>query len=432
MPAAARLEPTAFERGDRVYFVTPVDLFTPTDQQIEEFAFAQDLKRQAPNPVIEWMRGQYVEADNPNKNGAMWQAGELALKSLTPMFMPVTVMHDFRSAVGTIVDAKLMTPEANQVPRARIETALAIWKHRFPEVVEEARHNAQQGTLMQSMECISPNYDCGVCGQQFQKLPDAAEQANWCAHLRGDDGEKAARILRNVTFTGTGLIFGTRGAEGAYTEAHLEVFQEEVAEFHEKTHRDTGKAPKRRNRTRMDTIELAVSEHERLIKDRDTAQAEVAKLQTEKADAERAAEKAEADKVKAEQERDQVKKEKDDLEEKARQTELRDERMKALGKGFVAKLGDTTKTRLTDQAGTMSDDEWSARLEEVEELVGVKRDDAGEGGGGSGGDEAAGTFTPEEVARSNAGGGSGGEGDAPSGAKTRSVIGNLAGLTGKK
>jgi hypothetical protein len=46
----------------------------------------------------------------------MWTAGELAIKGLTPMLMPVTVMHDPRTAVGAIADLALRTPEKRQGP----------------------------------------------------------------------------------------------------------------------------------------------------------------------------------------------------------------------------------------------------------------------------------------------------------------------------
>src|SRR3954467_4656095 len=100
-----------FERGDRIYMTAPVQVFTPTEQSVEEYAFAQQVKSQAPNDNIVWLKGQYVEADSPNLNGAQWTAEEIAIKSLTPMLMPVTVMHDPRTAVGTIADVQLLTPE---------------------------------------------------------------------------------------------------------------------------------------------------------------------------------------------------------------------------------------------------------------------------------------------------------------------------------
>jgi hypothetical protein len=82
----------------------------------------------------------------------------------------------------------------------------------------------------------------------------------------------------------------------------------------------------------------------------------------------------------------------------------------------------------------MKDDEWSARLDEVEELVSVKRDDAGEGGEDpENKDEKASLFTEQEVASSAAAGGKGGDGgaDEQTAASRTSVIGGLSGLTKK-
>jgi hypothetical protein len=124
-----------FERGEHIYLVAPVAPFDPAPNELEELAFAEDLKKLAPNENIGWLRGQYVEAERANENGAVWSSDELAIKSLTPMFMPVTVMHDPRSAVGLIADTKLLTREQHNVPRSRIDTTLGIWRHRFPASV---------------------------------------------------------------------------------------------------------------------------------------------------------------------------------------------------------------------------------------------------------------------------------------------------------
>src|SRR3954447_15486497 len=256
------MQPQVFERGQSIFLVAPVAPLTPAQNEIEHFAFAQQLKDAAPNENLAWLQGAYVEADAPNRNGHMWTAGELSIKQLTPMFMPVTVMHDPRTAVGLIADTRLKVPDKDEVPRSRIETALALWAHRFPEVIEEAELNYKAGTLMQSMECRAPFYNCAECGQSFPKLPDGAERKNWCQHMKASDGQ-GARILGDVTFTGTGLIFGTRGARGAYDEAHLDTFQDEVAEFHEKAQRDSRP---RRKRTSMDGIEITREEYAELQK----------------------------------------------------------------------------------------------------------------------------------------------------------------------
>jgi hypothetical protein len=442
-----KMKSTVFERGDRVYIVSPLSPFTPGDAEVEEFAFAQELKAQAPNEHLKWLRGQYVEADTPNKNGQVWSTGEIAMKSLTPMFMPVTLMHDTRSAVGLIADTRLRVPDRDGVPRATLDNTLAIWAHRFPEVAEEIDRNYAAGTLMQSMECMSPQYDCAVCGQTFHKLPGGAERANWCSHLSEAAGY-GARILGNVVFTGTGLLFGSQGQfgtkEGANPKAHLEVFQEEIAEHHEKAHREMGrprrKRQSRRRKTSMDPVEISHSEYAELHKRPSVEEFAAEKkradaAEADKAEAERKLEAEEAARKTAED----GKKESDEklakLSEEKAEADLRDERFGKLGSAFVAKLGEATKTNLKRDAGTLDEEAWNARLTEVEEQANVKRDakldgnsdplatpPAGSGGGG--GDE----FSEEEMASSAAGGlGGGGGNGTPSVHQRGSVARGLFG-----
>src|SRR3954471_21205075 len=135
MPAT---KPTVFEKGDNLYIVAPLVPHEPTPKEIEEYAFGssviEQLRGQAPNDYLAWFGGHYVEADRPNLNGAMWLSDDLAVASLTPNLMPVTVMHDPRTAVGLIAHASLQLPDdEKKTTRAKIETALALWKHRFPE-----------------------------------------------------------------------------------------------------------------------------------------------------------------------------------------------------------------------------------------------------------------------------------------------------------
>jgi len=416
---------TVFERGDKVYIVSPVAPFTPDAAGIEEFAFAKELMAQAPNQAIKWLKGEYVEADKPNKNGQIWTEGEVAIKSITAQFMPVTVMHDRRTAVGLIADTRLLVPDKDGVPRAKVDNTLAIWEHRFPEIAEEIDHNYQAGTLMQSMECHSPSYSCAECGQMFHKLPDAAERKNWCHHLQEGAGH-GARILNGVVFTGTGLIFGTRGTEGANPNGHLDVFQDEVAEFHEQAHKNAGRTPKksrqktRRRKTSMGEIDISGEEYAELkgrpSKD-ELAAAEKRATEAESTvnDLKPKVEAAETAQKKAEDEKAESDKKLKELEEEKAQVTLRDERFGKLGTGFVAKLGDTTKENLRNDAGKMEDADWDKRLSEVEEMAGVKRDvklDAKKGGKkpaekdeSAGATEEEAEFTIEELAASSAGGG---------------------------
>lgn len=426
------IEPTIFERGQSIFLVAPVAPLTPGAEEIEHFAFAEQLKKTAPNENLLWLRGNYVEADNPNRNGHVWTADELSIKSLTPMFMPVTVMHDPRTAVGLIAEAGLKVPESSDVPRARIETAMALWQHRFPEVCEEAMLNYNAGTLMQSMECRSPWYTCAECGESFPKLLDGAERKNWCEHMQASDGH-GARILGDVTFTGTGLIFGTRGAEGAYDEAHLDVFQDEVAEFHLKAQRDSRP---RRKRTSMDTIDVPRDEYAELQK-RPTAQEFAAEkkraddAETAKAAAEKLAEEKETE-AKSEKDRaDAAEKKVTEAEEDKAKDDLAKERLGKLGTGFKEKLGEFTRERVEAQARDLSEEDWEARVKELEETTKTPRDEGGTDAAASaenGNGARPGEFSREETAAAHLGSGGGserGNGEEPSPEARSSVMRGL-------
>lgn len=113
------------------------------------------------------------------------------------------------------------------------------------------------------------------------------------------------------------------------------------------------------------------------------------------------------------------------LEEQARAQTLSSERLSKLGEPFRAKLPDSVKTRLEEQAKTMSDEDWTDRLEELAAMTGVKPDEPGEGGQGSGnGGSDAGTFTREETARANLGNRSG-DSLEPSRVAVSTVLGGL-------
>lgn len=423
-----------FERGDKIYLIAPVTPITLDEEELAATAFGEQIRKIAPNPNLKLLQGRYVEGGAPNANGQMWREGDIAFKSLQPVFMPVTIMHDYRTAVGLIADTKLLLPGENaEVPRARIDTILGIWEHRFPEVAEEIDENYKAGSLMQSMECTSPFYECSVCSELFHKLPGGAEREHWCDHLLGNGSAEAARILGGVTFTGTGLIFGTMGAKGAYDDAHLDVFEDEVAEYHEKAHKDTGKKPPRR-RTSMDEITISRSEYNEL--QQRPSKEELAAAEQRAKDAEAARDEVtskleaeEAKTTKLEGELEEANKKVTEAEEAKEKDTLRDDRLGKLGSGFTEKLGQTSKDLLKEQAGTMSEEEWAGRINELSELVGVKPDEGKKETPGKKENE----FSKEEIASAgvNGGGGGGDEpGDEPAEqteANRRSVVGKLMG-----
>lgn len=387
--------PHAFERGDKIYLMTPLTVAKPSESEIAEYAFASAVKTKAPNDNLGWVQGRYVEAGKANLNNAMWLSKEIALKSLTPMLMPVTVMHDPRTAVGTIADCKLVTGENS----SRIDTILAVWAHRFPEVWQETVHNIENAEMMQSMECYAPNYTCSSCGQQYVKLANGAEQAGWCPHLKDETG---CRILGDVCFTGTGLIFGSRGGRGAYTEAYLEPFENEIAESHERAHIDGSYRPSEGSHSTMSLVQIEESELANLRRERDEAKTKVDELSSSTRELTTKVETAEASALKEKEGREKAEKENKDLTEAAQRSGLKDKRLTSLGDGFMAKLGEFTRGRLTEAASTQSDEEWEATLKEKEEMAGVKRDQKKDAAAGDSttppAAAAAAAFAPSEVA----------------------------------
>ena len=422
-------QPQAFQRGENVYIISPLAVAKPTKGEIEEYAFADALKSEAPNENLLWLRGHYVEADRPNANGQEWSAGELSLTQMTPRLMPVTIMHDPSTAVGLIADAKLSTPDKDHVARSRIDTSLAVWAHRFPDIAAECQHNFEQGSLMQSMECLPGYFECTECGQHVPNTAGIDPRPLMCEHLSGVNGEVAARRLRDVVFTGTGLIFGSRGSRGAYDEAHLDVFQDEVAEFHTKSHEPQTKRKPSRSKPKMGEITIEQSEYAELQKR--PSKEELAAAETRATEAEEAKAKAETEKEAAEvaqktaeDSKAEADKKLKDAEEVANQGKLAEERVAKLGKGFLKKLPESIASKLKEQAKSLKDEEWTARLEELAELVKVKPDAELSEEERAEEESTSEEFTAEEVAAAGAGASTGG-GKAPTSGAKSSVFGSL-------
>lgn len=151
-----------------------------------------------------------------------------------------------------------------------------------------------------------------------------------------------------------------------------------------------------------------------------------------KAQAEKDKEAAEIAKKKAEDEKAASDTKLQEAEEKANQVELADSRYKDLGSKFLKKLPESIASKLKEQAKTMKDDEWSGRLEELSELVGVKSDEKlsdeeaaeePETGGGTGGNEE--EFSAEQIANAGLGSSAGTGGKAPTAQAKAGVFGGL-------
>lgn len=135
----------------------------------------------------------------------------------------------------------------------------------------------------------------------------------------------------------------------------------------------------------MGLVQIEDSELATLRSERNEARTKVDTQANELRELTAKVETAEAAKVAAEAAKATAETKVTQLTEATAASALKDKRMGALGAGFLAKLGDTSKTVLTDLAAKASDDEWELALKEREEMasklanVEIKRDLAADG-----------------------------------------------------
>lgn len=197
----------------------------------------------------------------------------------------------------------------------------------------------------------------------------------------------------------------------------------------------------------MGLVQIEQSELDTLRKERDDARADAqaekertAAAETAKAEAEQAAEAAEAAKVAAETAKTEAETALTAKNEELAKAELKETRIGALGSAFTAKIDGmpTVKARLTEQAQSMSDEDWETRLKELEEVTAIKRDAKKDGDNtppaDPAADPAAPTFGREELASiaGLSGDGQPAQTGGVSAAERSSVVGSLASAFGPK
>ncbi len=176
------------------------------------------------NPALKWIVGNYVEADNSNSNSQYWTLEDLSLKGATVNHGPMNIAHVANDIVGTYVGSELLHP-MDAAGNAYIETVAAMWKYYFPKETHIVESAHADGTLFQSMECVSDTVTCvphskadadvaasPACGQTF---PYTGPYGDYCEHIAE---HTAARQFDNPHFLGGGLIIpplkpGWRNAE---------------------------------------------------------------------------------------------------------------------------------------------------------------------------------------------------------------------------
>ena len=188
------------EVSGRTLLTAPASTFAPTWE-----------KALTPNKHFLWMQGRFVGAETPNRNSALWSAGDLELGHATVQHGPLNWLHEARHVIGTIADARYIPGSTPTAAEAAAETvdphivaASAIWRWIYPDeawVIEQA---SDASKLWYSMECISESVQCvgdNSCGTEVAY--GAYMDGLGCQHMAE---RSAVRRFVDPTFLGGAVI----------------------------------------------------------------------------------------------------------------------------------------------------------------------------------------------------------------------------------
>jgi 2'-5' RNA ligase len=163
-----------------------------------------------------WMHGRFVGAETPNRNGALWSAGDLEMAKGTVVNGPLNWLHDARHVIGTLAKADYIDPTKTTQSAAaggpkepHITATAAIWRWIYPDEAYVIQQASDQQMLWYSMECISKEVSCvgeGGCGNTTSYSAYMAGAA--CEHVR--QRASVRRFVSPVFLGGAVIVPPTR------------------------------------------------------------------------------------------------------------------------------------------------------------------------------------------------------------------------------
>lgn len=144
------------------------------------------------NPGFMYLRGRFVEADTPNRNGAYWTTEDLQVGQGTVAGGPLNWLHQETQIIGAILQGQMVEGREAAANSPAIGNHIvadaAVWKFIFPKQAEIIEKAAASGELYYSMECLSRQVACvdtpgrPGCGEAFDYMDYDAGRC--CDHLR--------------------------------------------------------------------------------------------------------------------------------------------------------------------------------------------------------------------------------------------------------
>lgn len=239
------MDTLVLERGHSNYLVNAARLVrTKTDvssDMAETIVDGWSLDKAA-NPFIQWIAGDFVEAENPNSNTQYWTAGDLALSEYSIKYAPLNMVHKFRQPIGFFAATKSVKLEKAAASESvdqgslKIQALSGLWTHIFPFESAQVEAADDAGLLFYSMECRGTHLTCGTdeskgltgCGQTF----DYMQVDSHCDHLLE---RSSVRHIVNPTFRGGAIIVPPvrPGWKNANASVLGEAVMQEAASFAE-------------------------------------------------------------------------------------------------------------------------------------------------------------------------------------------------------
>ena len=267
------MDTLVLEQGNSTYLVNSARLVKTDDEAADYAAEATvDWNVDKSNPFVQWIAGDFVEADNANQNGQFWTAGDLELAEYSIRYAPLNMVHKFRQPIGFYAatktvkldrkDAalKLVKPE-EKAGSMKIQALSGLWTHIFPFEAAQAEAADDANLLFYSMECRGTHLTCGTdearglqgCGETF----DYMQVDTHCEHLLE---RSSVRHIVSPTFRGGALIVPPvrPGWKNANASILTEAVMQEAASFAEQNE-------KAYNQLNADGTELSASAWEQRL-----------------------------------------------------------------------------------------------------------------------------------------------------------------------
>jgi hypothetical protein len=244
------METMVFDQGRSTYLVNTAKLVKKQDDVSTDLAESitdSGWTVEDSNPFIQWIAGDFVEADNANSNTQFWTAGDLELAEYTIRYAPLNMVHKFRTPIGFYAATKnvkldreeaklkLAKPE-EKAGSMKIQALSGLWTHIFPFEAAQAEAADEAGLLFYSMECRGTHLTCATdesknligCGKTF----DYMQLDTHCEHLLE---RSSVRHIVNPTFRGGALIVPPvrPGWKNASASVLSEAVMQEAAAFAE-------------------------------------------------------------------------------------------------------------------------------------------------------------------------------------------------------